>query len=33
VGEQLRYVAENEDRWVALLVWSAAAHKLKLREE
>lgn len=33
VGEQLRYVAEYQAQWVALLVWSAAAYKLKLREE
>jgi hypothetical protein len=33
VGEQLRYVAEFQGRWVALLTWSAAAYKLKLREE
>lgn len=33
VGEQLRYVAEYEGQWVALLVWSAGAYKLKLREE
>ena len=33
VGEQLRYVAEYQGQWVALLVWSAAAYKLKLREQ
>ena len=33
VGEQLRYVAEYQSQWVALLVWSAAADKLKLREQ
>jgi hypothetical protein len=33
VGEQLRYVAEFQGRWVALMSWSAAAFKLKLREE
>jgi hypothetical protein len=33
VGEQLRYVAEFQGRWVALLTWSAAAYKLKLREQ
>ena len=33
VGEQLRYVAEYRSQWVALLVWSAAAYKLKLREQ
>ena len=32
VGEQLRYVAEFEGRWVALLAWSAAAFNLKDRE-
>jgi hypothetical protein len=32
VGEQLRYVAEYQGQWVALVVWSAAAYKLKLRE-
>jgi hypothetical protein len=32
VGEQLRYVAEYEGQWVALLSWSAAAYHLKLRE-
>ena len=32
VGEQLRYVAEYEGQWVALMSWSAAAYKLKLRE-
>jgi hypothetical protein len=32
VGEQLRYVAEVQGQWVALLVWSAAAYRLKLRE-
>ncbi len=32
VGEQLRYVAEYQGQWVALLVWSAAAYKLKWRE-
>ncbi len=32
VGEQLRYVAEYQGQWVALLSWSAAAYKLKLRE-
>lgn len=25
VGEQLRYIAEIDGRWVALLSWSAAA--------
>lgn len=33
VGEQLRYVAEYQGRWVAVVVWSAAAYKLKLREQ
>lgn len=33
VGEQLRYVAEYQGQWVTLLVWSAAAYKLKLREQ
>lgn len=33
VGEQLRYVAEYGGRWVALLVWTAGAFKLKRREE
>jgi hypothetical protein len=33
VGEQLRYVAEHQGQWVALMVWSAAAYKLKLRED
>ncbi len=33
VGEQLRYVAEYQGQWVALISWSAAAYKLKLREE
>jgi len=32
VGEQLRYVAEYQGQWVALLVWSAGAYKLKPRE-
>lgn len=32
VGEQLRYVAEHEGQWVALLAWSAAAFNLKARE-
>jgi len=32
VGEQLRYVAEYQSQWVALLAWSAAAYQLKLRE-
>ena len=33
VGEQLRYVAEVDDQWVALLSWSAAAYHLRDREE
>jgi hypothetical protein len=33
VGEQLRYVAEYDGQWVALLVWNAAAYKLKAREQ
>jgi hypothetical protein len=33
VGEQLRYVAEYDGRWVALLVWNAGAFQLKPREE
>lgn len=33
VGEQLRYVAEVEGQWVALLAWSAAAYQLAPREE
>ena len=32
VGEQLRYVAEYEGQWIALLVWNAGAYKLKARE-
>jgi hypothetical protein len=33
VGQQLRYVAECQGQWVALLVWTAAAYKLKPREQ
>ena len=33
VGEQLRYVAEINGQWVALLSWSAAAKSLKEREK
>ena len=33
VGEQLRYVAEVDGQWLALLSWSAAANHLKDREE
>jgi len=32
VGEQLRYVAQYQDRWLALLGWSAPALHLKARE-
>jgi hypothetical protein len=32
VGEQLRYVAEYQGKWVALLSWCAAAYSLKPRE-
>ena len=32
VGEQLRYVAEHDGQWVALLTWNAAAFNLRLRE-
>jgi hypothetical protein len=32
VGEQLRYVAEYQGQWVALMIWSAGAYRLKLRE-
>jgi hypothetical protein len=32
VGEQLRYVAEYQDQWMALLSWNAAAFNLKDRE-
>lgn len=33
VGEQLRYVAEVDGQWLALLSWSAAANHLKDREQ
>ena len=33
VGEQLRYVAEYQGQWVALMIWNAGAYKLKLRED
>lgn len=33
VGEQLRYVAEVDGEWLALLSWSAAANHLKDREQ
>ena len=32
VGEQLRYVAQAQGQWVALLSWSAAAFQVKARE-
>jgi Domain of unknown function (DUF4338)/DDE_Tnp_1-associated/Transposase DDE domain len=32
VGEQLRYVAEYQGRWLALLGWSAGAYHLKDRD-
>ena len=32
-GDTIRYVAELEGQWVALLLWGAAAYKLKYREE
>jgi len=32
-GDTLRYVAEIDGEWVALLTWGAAAYKLKHREE
>src|SRR5512132_4242335 len=32
VGEQLRYVAEVEGEWVALLGWSAGSYHLRPRE-
>lgn len=32
VGEQLRYVAEVDGQWVALLGWSAGSYHLRLRE-
>ena len=32
VGEQMRYVAEYQGQWVALLSWSAAAYHLRHRE-
>lgn len=32
VGEQLRYVAEYQGQWLALLGWSAAAYHLKGRD-
>jgi len=33
VGEQLRYVAEVNGQWVALLAWNAPAFRLKDREQ
>jgi len=33
VGERLRYVAEYQGQWVALMTWSAGAYRLKFREE
>ena len=33
VGEQLRYVAEYDGQWVALLTWNAAAFHLRDREQ
>lgn len=33
VGEQLRYVAEYQGQWMALMIWSAGAYKLKGREQ
>ena len=32
VGEQVRYVAEYQGQWVALLAWCAGAYHLKARE-
>ena len=32
VGEQLRYVAEHQGQWLALVGWSAAAYHLKGRD-
>jgi hypothetical protein len=32
VGEQLRYVAEYQGQWMALIGWSAAAYHLKARD-
>jgi hypothetical protein len=31
-GDTLRYIAEVDGRWVALLTWGAAAYKLKDRD-
>lgn len=33
VGERLCYVAEHQGQWIALMAWSAAAFKLKQRED
>jgi hypothetical protein len=33
VGEQLRYVAEYQGQWLALVGWSAAAYHLKHRDQ
>jgi hypothetical protein len=33
VGEQLRYVAEYQGRWLALLGWSAAAYHIGARDQ
>lgn len=33
VGERLRYVAEYQGRWLAVLAWSAAAYHLKHRDD
>ena len=33
VGRQLRYVAELDGQWVALLGWNVAAYHLKGREK
>jgi hypothetical protein len=33
VGEQLRYVVEDQGRWLALLGWSAAAYHLRARDQ
>lgn len=33
IGESLRYVAEHQGHWLALLGWSSAALKCKVRDE
>jgi hypothetical protein len=33
IGQSLRYVAVHEDRWLALLGWSAAALKCRVRDQ